>query len=89
MCICTYSCCCHSNTSSSDVIDFHGLFVKEAIEALEETLSNTTQSELWCKSTVGFDWLILSSQRSFTQSLVRVVIAAGAWLRSSRQLLIT
>ena len=37
--------CCHSNTSSSDVIDFHGLFVKEAIEALEEKLSSTTQSK--------------------------------------------
>ena len=37
--------CRHSNTSNSDVIDFHGLFVKEAIEALEEKLSNTTQSK--------------------------------------------
>lgn len=35
----------HSNTSNNDVIDFHGLFVKEAIEALEEKLSNTTQSK--------------------------------------------
>lgn len=37
--------CRHSNTSNNDVIDFHGLFVKEAIEALEEKLSNTTQSK--------------------------------------------
>ena len=35
----------HSNASNSDTIDFHGLFVKEAIEALDEKLNTTNKSK--------------------------------------------
>jgi len=34
-----------SNASKKDVLDLHGLFVKEALEVLEETLSSTSKSE--------------------------------------------